>query len=103
MKRFWVSWWSGYYEDEGCTEPPFQVWTTGQRFREDINNPFNTDTERSDVSLCAVIDAPEEVFILPVIYKHFPDCEMRFCEQKRIDWQPGDRFQDFEGRTSLNG
>lgn len=33
MKRYWISWYSGYYADEGCTAPPFQVWITGSRQR----------------------------------------------------------------------
>jgi len=34
MKRYWISWYSGGYEEEGCVdEPPFQYWWSGQRDR----------------------------------------------------------------------
>ena len=34
MNRYWISWYSGGYEDEGCKlETPFQYWWTGQRSR----------------------------------------------------------------------
>ncbi len=97
MTRFWVSWWSGYYESEGCTEPPFQVWISGARLRSEDAE----DTEKDDVSICAVIDAENEEQIWEVVGKHFPDYESRFCNHKESDWQPGDRFPDFQNQTQL--
>lgn len=90
--RYWVSWWSGYYESEGCTRPPFQVWISGSRERRD---------DGDEVSLCAVIDASGTAEIWPVVKRHFPDYEERFCQPSDADWQPGDRFPGFENRTSL--
>lgn len=94
MQRFWVSWWSGYYESEGCTKPPFQVWISGSR---DRSHPNGGD----EVSICAVIDAPSEADIWPVVEKHFPDCERRFCTECEPGWIPNNRFPDFKGETSL--
>ncbi len=92
VSRYWVSWWSGYYANEGCTKPPFQVWISGYRERAD---------GMDECAICAVIDAEREDEIWEAVHKHFPDCEERFCEQKDDDFCPGDRFPGFDGRTSL--
>lgn len=93
MMRFWVSWWSGYYEDEGCTKPPFQVWISGSR---------NRDEERDEVSLCAVVDASSEGQVWNAVKRHFPDFEMRFCDEVSNDWSPPrDRFPDYLEQTSI--
>lgn len=97
MKRYWVSWWSGYYEDEGCSQPPFQMWISGQRDR--VNS--DPDSERDEASCCAVIDANSEAEIWAVVAKHFPDYEQRFCTEREDDFKPGDRFPGFEGKTTL--
>lgn len=94
MNRFWVSWWTGNYESEGCTKPPYQVWDSGSR---DRNHPNGGD----EMSLCAVIDAKSEDDIWANVAKHFPDYEQRFCTLCEPDWTPNNRFLDFEGRTSL--
>lgn len=96
LTRFWVSWWSGYYADEGCTQPPFQTWESGSRERADSD-----ETDKDEISLCAVIDAVDEESIWTVVEKHFPDCERRFCNLSEPDFIPGDRFPDFQGKTSL--
>jgi hypothetical protein len=89
MPRHWASWWSGNYEDEGCTKPPFKFWTSGQRCRDDVDGEEN---DRTDLSLCAVIDAESEDAVTAVIAKHYPDAEMRFVDVKGDDFQPGSRF-----------
>lgn len=94
MNRYWVSWWSGYYADEGCTEPPFQIWTSGQRNR-------NTYDDRDECSLCAVIDSSSEEIIWEAISKYFPDYEERFCKQVENNYIPGDRFPGFKNKTLL--
>jgi hypothetical protein len=99
MTRYWINWVSGNYADEGCTNPPFQFWRSGSRDRKG-------DTERDDLILCAVVDCvghPDDHYedIRAVLKQHFPDFEERFIEAKPSDWTPGDRFPDFEGRTSL--
>ena len=93
--RYWVSWWSGNYADEGCTKPPFQFWNSGERARAG-------NDKKTDCSLCAVIDAPIEAVVWATINKHFPDMQERFCERKKDDFRPGDRFPGFENRTSIN-
>ncbi len=93
MSRFWVSWYSGYYADEGCSKPPFQVWLSGERFRR--------SSERTNATICAVIDAESEALIWPAVKEHFPDYEKRFCCQVGDDWAPlEDRFPGFAGLTS---
>lgn len=96
MKRFWVSWWSGYYEDEGCTTPSFQIWISGHRNRLNKEN-----VERDEVSICAVIDANSKDEIWNVVSKHFPDYKKRFCEQVSDAYVPSDRFPDFRNETLL--
>ena len=85
MKRFWVSWWSGNYADEGCTKPPFQFFVTGYRDR-------NDDSGKDDCSICAWIEAPSEQSVLDVIQVHFPDYEARFINEVESDFVPNNRF-----------
>lgn len=93
--RYWVSWWSGNYADEGCTKPPFQFWTSGERDRAD-------DSGLTDCSLCAVIDAPNEEAIRRAVLKHFPDASFRFVNMKDDGWNPGERFAGFQNRTRID-
>ena len=88
MARFWASWWSGNYADEGCTKPPFNFWVSGQRERAN-DDP---EGERDECSLCAVIDAEDDLAVQKLIAEHYPDHVMRFCEQKPDNFTPGNRF-----------
>lgn len=120
MARYWISWYSGYYADEGCTEPPFQVWVTGSRERrnygltaeqyahylalDDSNEAakYLDDHSKDTATICAMVDAESEDEIWQVVTKHFPDQRYRFCElQDDPAAVTGDRFSDFENRTSL--
>lgn len=95
INRYWVSWWSGFYENEGCTLPPFQIWISGHRDRSD---------GQTEVSICTMIDAECECEIWKVVDQHFPDYEERFCDKRRNnDAVPeSSRFPGFENRTSLH-
>ena len=84
-KRFWVSWWTAW---EGEDITPFQYWITGEL------------ADGSKISICAVIDAESEQHVWTAVKYHFPDYEQRFCTEHALDWKPGDRFPDFEGKTS---
>ncbi|TCL39973.1 hypothetical protein EV210_101173 [Anaerospora hongkongensis] len=86
MQRFWASWYSGNYADEGCTKPPFKFWISGYSDR-------NDDSGRDDCAICAVIDATDEEAVWRVVEKHFPDFKKRFCDKKEADYVPGGRFQ----------
>jgi len=119
MARYWVSWYTGNYEEEGCTEPPFTYWTSGQRSRpddgltpaqlevaskimdEDEYDEYLNTHSKDDCTICALIDAPSEEAIWEVVAKHFPDYEYRFCEERPADYTPGDRFQAEKIITSL--
>jgi len=121
MARYWISWYSGYYADEGCTTPPFQVWITGSRQRPNdgltaeqmaVHASFTDEDEAEDyldehskdtATICALVDASTEDEIWEVVRKHFPDYEQRFIEPCPDDHTPGDRFGNFENRTSLHG
>ena len=121
MKRYWISWYSGGYSDEGCTEPPFKYWWTGSRARpkhgltaeqyiqytllktEDEQFAFLDKHERSTGTACAMVEAESKEEIWPVIKKYFPDYEYRFCEELESgSARPNDRFPGFdETRISL--
>lgn len=85
MKKYWVSWVSGYYSDEGCSKPPYPVWITGQ-----LERPAGL---RSDCTICAVIQAENEEEVWNSVAKHFPDYQTRFIIEKDSNWIPGNRFQ----------
>ena len=111
MKRYWVSWYSGNYEDEGCTTPPFKFWVTGYRSRpdyglslskliefnnindEDEQNDFLDEHARDDCTICAAIDAESEQGVWELICNHFPDYTRRFIDEVAPDFVPGDRFK----------
>lgn len=120
MNRYWISWYSGNYADEGCTKPPFQFWTSGYRAREnyglteeqyteylkiadeDEGGEFLDTYSRDTCTLCAMVDAENEDQIWEAVAKYFPDQEYRFCElQTDPAATTGDRFPDFQNRTSL--
>ena len=122
MKRFWISWYSGGYEDEGCVgEPPFQYWWTGDRERpnygltpeqlaiyeaiedQDEADEYLDEHSRSDGTACALVEAESVDQIWEVVGKFFPDYRERFCEERESDWTPNDRFSDFESRIKLHG
>ena len=95
VNRYWVSWWSGLYEDEGCSKPPFQVWVSGYRERR------SGAKDQDECSMCAVIESDSKDEIWEVVEKYYPDYEERFCEERESDFVPGDRFPGFENRVSL--
>lgn len=97
MNRYWVSWWSNYCAKCGHTEPPFQVWISGQSA--DDNSACKHRIGKA--SICAMIDAPNEEAIWKVVKKHFSDYEERFCNLDEPDAVPGNRFPNFENRTKL--
>jgi fructose-1,6-bisphosphatase/inositol monophosphatase family enzyme len=109
MKRFWISWFSGNYEDEGCTKPPFKFWVSGSRFRvnyglteeqrkvaeqlgEEEYKAYMNKHSRDDQIICTAIDAEDESAALALVGKHFPDYEVRFCEEQDSQLKPGSRF-----------
>ena len=119
MKRYWISWYSGGHEEEGCVdEPPFQYWWSGQRDRpnyglsdekyaeylkiedEDEGDAFLDKHSRSDGTACAMVEAESVDEIWEVVGKYFPDYQERFCVECDAK-APGDRFGNFEGRVSL--
>ena len=117
-KLWWVSWYSGCYEDEGCLEHPFQVWYTGQRSRpkyglsdehyetyksiedEDEANNFVDEHGKSDGTVCALLSASSEDEIWKAIAHYFPDFQSRFCDITESA-ELSDRFPNSENRTML--
>lgn len=82
MKKYWISWWESVktQEPDSC---PFLYWISGSK---------GWDDSTAEVSICAVIEC--EVDPWDYIREYFPNAiEERFCDEKPLDWQPGDRFQ----------
>lgn len=73
-RKYWISWISGNYADEGCTKPSFKFWETGSIFRQ--------NSERDDLTLCTLLEVPSEEAAWELIPKHFPDYEERFCNRR---------------------
>lgn len=98
MNRYWVSWISGYYSDEGCSKPPFKVWISGQMERRSGHpSKFEgTENEKDDCTICSMIDAHSEEEIWEAVKKYFPDYAPRFIEPRASDAKPGDRFPGFD-------
>jgi hypothetical protein len=112
MRKYWVSWWSGNYADEGCTKPPFKFWVSGQKARpnngmsdadyktyisitdEDESEDFLNEHYKDDCSICALIESDSEDAIWELVSKHFPDYAPRFCDEREADFDPsvGGRF-----------
>jgi hypothetical protein len=44
-------------------------------------------------SICAVVDAQDDIEVIDLIKQHFPDYELRFVEEKPDDWKPVSRFR----------
>lgn len=85
--RYWVSWWSGNYADEGCTRPPFPHMISGTRDR-------NDDSARDEVAMVAWLRARDPDAIWALVRHHFPDAEERFCNPAPVTFAPGSRFPD---------
>lgn len=117
MTKFWTSWYSGNYADEGCTKPPFKFWVSGYRDRpncglnaaqyaqytaltesstctEEDEDDFLEKHSRDDCTICAMIEAVDENAVWLLVNQHFPDYQQRFCEAKEADFDPsvGGRF-----------
>lgn len=111
MKRFWTSWYSGNYEDEGCTNPPFQFWVTGYSGRnnygltaaqqaelaqiedEDSQDDYLEKHARTNCTICAAINGEDEEAVWKLVNTHFPDYVERFIDEVPLDFVPGDRFK----------
>lgn len=85
MQRYWVSWWSGNYADEGCTKPPFRPFVSGYK-------DSQKDEDKDLCSFCTLMEAKSEDDIWKLVDKHYPDYEERFCELVADDYMPNNRF-----------
>ena len=102
MKKYWISFYSGYYSDEGCSKPPFQVWISGVSSRRSHLPQFDFHFQKKDdCSICALVEANSIDEIWKSVKKHFPDYEERFCDEVGDDYKPSDRFPDFKNKISL--
>lgn len=83
MKRYWVSWWSGEFEEDGCTPPPFRLmmFCTGHRGEDDAGQ----------FSLCLLVESQSADDVWQMILRHYPDAELRFCDET-AEGLESDRF-----------
>jgi len=93
LRRFWISWYTAIEDDP--KKAPFQWWVSGE-----------CCSEPTLWTICAVIDAKDEKAAKKIALKAFPDAAQlpkgmhfngnregwRFCDEKPLDWTPGDRF-----------
>jgi hypothetical protein len=86
-KSYHLSWWSSMKTEQGCSEPPFQVWSSGCR-RKGAGTPY----ERNDEALNALIETAAgdaESALTAMIKEYYPDAEMRFVEECAPDFHSG--------------
>lgn len=81
LKRFYIQFLTGNYEDEGCTQSPFSWWNTGRERKRD-------KSDRTDMKLVTVIEAEQEELALALIDKHFPNFELVACAEISEDFIP---------------
>lgn len=87
VKRFWVSWVQPTNDPRPITYPPNDAicgwWVSGY------------DSEDQAI-ICAVVEAAKEIEVRRVLITDWPEVagveSLRFCEEKPLKWQPGDRF-----------
>ena len=109
---------TGYYEDEGCREPPWPHWITGStigRYHNESNeyapegddiirtfqytddwdlSEYLEDTYgRSDCTVVNVVDARNYQDMLRLIGTYFPDYFNMTYEEVDRNFRPGDRFR----------
>lgn len=117
LRRYWVRFYTGYYEDEGCREPPWPHWITGytidrrhpyapaydpagddivRSFRctedEDIYDYLEDTYGRSDCTVVNIVDARNYQDMLRLIGTYFPDYFDMTCDEVARDYLPGSRF-----------
>ncbi len=88
MKRFWISWYQPgedyrpVYDPKKESEPfDHRYWSSGQRCSDDA------------WTMCALVEAKTEAAAKKAVKKYWPEAgEWRFCEEKPMGWDPGDRF-----------
>lgn len=88
IKRWWISWYEPVGEGEDyrptkwpLAKPILKYWCSG----------YAGDME--EAILCAVIDtASEEAAKKLIAAQGWKPREWRFCDEKALDWLPGDRF-----------
>ena len=89
MTKYWVSWISGNYADEGCTKPHFKYWITDQLSgRRSCYPQFFIDGPKNDMICVALITTESEEEIWNIIGQYFPDYDRRFINIVSEDWVP---------------
>jgi len=82
-KTFWCDFWTGFYEEEGCTPPTdFDVWIKGYR-------PRNNETNETDCLMYGLLrNVPDEQTAKFMLERHFPDVEYIGIYEKDNAWTP---------------
>lgn len=92
---YWASIYSGFYADEGCTEPSFPYWITGMTNgrRDGLPKTDASGRTKKDCVLTMIVQATTEEECWGKIKQHFPDMDKRFIEEKPHLCMPdSDRF-----------
>lgn len=84
-RRYWVSWYSHFYESYGHRSVSFPFWISGETMDEDENGV-------NRVTIVGLVEVESEETIWQHVGECMPDYEVRFCEERDSNWFPGDRF-----------
>lgn len=74
-KRWLIMFTSGYYADEGCKEPNFEVWKTKHELKRRAGLPeFDKNgKEKTDCNFSAVVEETTSIKAWNLIKEYFPD------------------------------
>jgi hypothetical protein len=83
-KRWLIMFTSGYYADEGCKEPDFEVWKTKHELKRRAGFPeFDQNgKEKTDCKFSAVVEETTSIKAWNRIKKYFPDATFRASMKK---------------------
>ena len=92
MPKYFISWFSGNYSDEGCTEPSFKVWITHKekRRKSGIGWFDENGLPKEDSTIVTLIEAESEENVWKLIAKYYPDYTKRFIYPIEEDWKKPD-------------
>jgi len=98
-QRYWVTFLSGYYKDEGCSHPDFPSWILSDIKDRRLFLPHLTSDghPKTDCVIAGLIDAFSEEELWIRVKKFFPDYEMQSIETKPAQWQPPEDTHPYSG------
>lgn len=87
LRRFWVSWYEPFPPDGSEDCRPLTV-----PDKKEVPAYWESGITETAATYCAVVDAQSSVKAKAIIKRHWGPSGWRFCDEKPLDWRPGDRF-----------